>query len=38
MKNRNIKVSLTDEQYDFVKWIAGRDNVTISMAQHAASL
>ena len=30
MKNRNIKICLTDEQYDFIKWIAKRDGVTIS--------
>lgn len=29
-KNRNIKVTLHDEEYDFLKWLAKRDGVTVS--------
>ncbi len=28
-KNRNIKVALHDEEYDFLKWLAKRDGVTV---------
>lgn len=28
-RNRNIKVTLHDEEYDFLKWLAKRDNVTV---------
>ena len=28
-KNRNIKVTLHDEEYDFLKWLAKRDGVTV---------
>ena len=30
MKNKNIKVSLDDATYDFIRWIAKRDGVTIT--------
>ena len=29
-KNRNIKVTLHDNEYDFLKWLAKRDGVTVS--------
>ena len=29
-RNRNIKVTLHDEEYDFIKWLAKRDGVTVS--------
>lgn len=29
-KNRNIKVTLHDHEYDFLKWLAKRDGVTVS--------
>ena len=29
-KNRNIKVTLHDEEYDFLKWLAKRDNITVA--------
>ena len=29
MKSRNIKAVLTDEEYNFIKWLAKRDKVTI---------
>lgn len=28
--NRNIKVALHDNEYDFLKWLAKRDGVTVS--------
>lgn len=28
--NRNIKVTLSDDEYIFLKWLAKRDRVTIS--------
>lgn len=28
-RNRNIKVTLHDEEYDFLKWLAKRDNITV---------
>ena len=28
--NRNIKVSLHDREYEFIKWLAKRDGVTIT--------
>ncbi len=30
MKKRNIYVRLTDEELDFIKWLAGRDKVSVS--------
>ena len=30
MVNRNIKVTLSDAEYTFIKWLAKRDKVTIS--------
>lgn len=29
MVNRNMDVRLTDEEFEFLKWLAKRDNVTI---------
>lgn len=28
-RNRNIKVTLHDNEYEFLKWLAKRDNVTV---------
>ena len=28
--NRNIKVTLHDEEYEFLKWLAKRDNVKVA--------
>lgn len=30
MISKTIKVSLTDDEYDFIKWLAKYDDVTIS--------
>ena len=29
-RNRNIKVTLHDNEYEFLKWLAKRDNVTVA--------
>lgn len=29
MQRRNIDVILTDEEMDFIKWLAKRDNMTV---------
>lgn len=29
MQRRNIDVILTDEEMDFLKWLAKRDNITV---------
>lgn len=28
--NRNIKVTLSNDEYDFIKWLAKRDNIKVS--------
>lgn len=30
MQRRNIYVRLTEEEFDFLKWLAGRDKVSVS--------